>query len=96
MFLNYFLASHFALGDQQQINLATEYVNPSKEILFLPTDIIIFKASTCNRYDSGFNVNVKIDLPLNPNASLDIGVVLFTVSNKLINAVSTLHHFLMF
>lgn len=62
--------------------MATEYVNNHAEILLMPTDHVIFRAATCGRYDSGYDVTVKVDLPENPALDVNFGVVLFALSHS--------------
>lgn len=64
------------------VNMITEYVNNHAEILLMPRDHITFRAATCGRYDSGYDVTVKIDIPENPGFNSDLGVVLFALSNS--------------
>lgn len=74
-----------------QIHMVTEYVNNEAEILLMPVDHITFRAATCGRYDSGYDVTVKIDIPGNPALDADVGLVLFALShtNSSVNGVST-------
>lgn len=73
-----------------EVEVNPAFVNHVSESFVNTNEYLVFRARTCNRFDTTYTVTAEMFLPGNPQNDPNLGVVHFALSAKHDNTVSTI------